>query len=81
MRKRHISISTVRISRKAKAYVNKVLESNRLSYGPFTEKFEKRFAAISNRKYAMFVNSGTSGLQLALHALKESFNWHDGFGF
>ena len=78
MRKRHISISTVRISRKAKAYVNKVLESNRLSYGPFTEKFEKRFAAISNRKYAMFVNSGTSGLQLALHALKESFNWHDG---
>ena len=78
MRKRHISISTIKITKKAKDYVNQVLKSNRLSYGPFTEKFEKQFAAINNRKYAMFVNSGTSGLQLALHALKESFNWHDG---
>ena len=75
--KRHISISAIKITKKAKAYVNKVLESNRLSYGPFTEKFQRAFALAHGRKYAMFVNSGTSGLHLALQALKERYRWQD----
>lgn len=78
MTKRHIPISAIKISKKAKTYVNRVLESNRLSYGPYTEKFEIAFALTHQRKYAMFVNSGTSGLHLALQALKELYNWQDG---
>lgn len=77
MRKRHISISDIRISAKAKKYVNIALNSNRLSYGPLTERFEKKFARAHKRKYAMVTNSGTSGLQVALHALKEIYEWDD----
>lgn len=78
MRRRHIAISDIRISQKAKKYVNQALDSNRLSYGPLTESFEKKFARSHNRKYAMVTNSGTSGLQVALHALKETYEWNDG---
>src|SRR5688572_20255942 len=75
MRKRHIAIADIKISKRAKKYVNQALDSNRLSYGPLTEKFEKKFASAHDRKYAMVTNSGTSGLQVALHALKEIYEW------
>ncbi len=78
MRKRHIPLNSVRISKKAKQYVLQTLNSNRLSYGPLTAKFEQLFAKHHNRKYAMVVNSGTSGLQIALHALKILNDWNDG---
>lgn len=77
MKIRHIPIADLKITAKAKKYVNQVLDSNRLSYGPFTEKFEKEFARIHSRKFAMVLNSGTSALQVALHALKEYYNWDD----
>lgn len=78
MQKRKYPISNLVISPSAKKYVNQVLDSNRLSYGPFTEKFEKEFAKIHNRKFAIVSNSGTSALQVALHALKETYEWEDG---
>lgn len=78
MRKGHLPISDIRISDKAKKYVLQTLDRNRLSYGPFTQKFEKLLADSHNRKFAMVVNSGTSGLQVALHALKEMNGWQDG---
>ncbi|OGM10421.1 hypothetical protein A2159_01520, partial [Candidatus Woesebacteria bacterium RBG_13_34_9] len=59
-------------------YVRQTLDNNRLSYGKFTEKFEREFAKIHNRKFAMVTNSGTSGLQIALQALKEYLGWNDG---
>lgn len=71
------TLSDLKISAKAKNYVNQVLNSNRLSYGPFTEKFENLFAKIHHRKFALVTNSGTSGLQVALHALKEMYQWED----
>ncbi|HEY5600971.1 MAG TPA: DegT/DnrJ/EryC1/StrS family aminotransferase [Patescibacteria group bacterium] len=78
VKKRHIAIADLRISKKAKNYVRKALDDNRLSYGKFTEKFETEFAKIHNRKFAILSNSGTSGLQVAVHALKETNNWDDG---
>lgn len=78
MQKRHIAIADLKISKKAKQYVLEALNKNRLSYGPFTEKFEKTFARLHNRKYAIVTNSGTSALQVALHALKETYSWDDG---
>lgn len=78
MRKRKIAIADFQISKKSKDNVRKVLESNRLTYGKFTEKFENDFSKIVGRKYVLFTNSGTSALQIALHALKEYYAWSDG---
>jgi perosamine synthetase len=78
MKKRHLAIADLIITPKAKKYVNQVLDSNRLSYGPMTHKFESEFAKTHHRKFAIVCNSGTSGLQVAVHALKETYGWEDG---
>ena len=59
-------------------YVLDVLRTGRLSYGPYIAAFEQEFARWHGRKFAVFCNSGTSALQVALHALKEKFSWADG---
>lgn len=73
-----IGVGTCELSERAKEYVNKVLASNRLSYGPFTRAFESSFAKAHNCKYAVFVNSGTSALRIGVAALKEVGCWKDG---
>lgn len=78
MKKRVIAIADLKISARAKRYILQTLDENRLSYGRFTQKFETQFAKIHDRKYAIVSNSGTSGLQVALAALKESMGWDDG---
>lgn len=75
MSKQKFSLSDIKISPLASKYVNQVLKSNRLTYGKNTQLFEKKLAKKLNRKYALFVNSGTSGLQLALAAMKEMYSW------
>lgn len=74
----NIGVGTLNLSDKAKEYVNQVLESNRLSYGPFLKKFETEFAKMHNAKFCVSSNSGTSALQVALQALKIYHNWSDG---
>jgi perosamine synthetase len=46
-----------------------VLRSDRLALGPRTAEFEQLFAQAIGAKYALAVNSGTSGLHLAVRAL------------
>lgn len=58
--------------------VNQVLKSERLSYGKMTQEFERQWAKLHGVKYALFCNSGTSALQVALHALKDKYGWKDG---
>src|SRR3989338_5719694 len=43
-----------------------VLDNNSFILGPKVEEFEKNFANFCGKKYAIGVNSGTSGLHLAL---------------
>jgi len=45
------------------------LRSGRLSIGPMVEQFEELVAARAGRRYGIGVNSGTSGLHLAMLAL------------
>lgn len=59
-------------------YVGEVLKSHRLSYGPWSKKFEEIFAKEHDSKFAVFSNSGTSALHMALAAMKEKYNWKDG---
>jgi dTDP-4-amino-4,6-dideoxygalactose transaminase len=50
------------------AAVNEVLETRYLSLGPKIEAFEEAFAATVGTQHAVGVNSGTSGLHLAVIA-------------
>jgi perosamine synthetase len=49
--------------------VNKVLKSGKLSRGGEVENFEIEFAKYVDKKYAIAVNSGTSGLHISVRAL------------
>jgi dTDP-4-amino-4,6-dideoxygalactose transaminase len=73
-----IGVGTCNISAAAKKNVLRVLESNRLTYGPFSQQFEQLFGSAHDCDFAVFVNSGTSALRIALAALKEKYGWKDG---
>ncbi len=73
-----IGVGGLVLSEDEKKLVNGVLESNQLTYGPMTKKFEKEFAQKHDVKHALFMNSGTSALHVALAALKARYGWNDG---
>jgi hypothetical protein len=39
-----VSVGDLRLGPKERSYVNEVLDSSRLSYGPFSQRFESLFA-------------------------------------
>ena len=59
-------------------YMDSVLDSGRLSYGPMSKKLEERFAKMHGCDYGVLSSSGTSSLQVALQAMKEYYDWPDG---
>ena len=70
--------SPVVISEQAKRNVMAALDAGRLSHGRFSREFELRFAALHERRFAAFVNSGTDALRIGLAAMKERYGWADG---
>ncbi len=77
-RKNQLGVGGFKVTTLAKKYVNDVLKSGRLTYGPFLKSFEAKFAEIHERRFAISANSGTSALQVAVHALKSIDGWKDG---
>lgn len=75
---RFIGVGAPSLGPKEKQYVWQALDHNQLSCGPLTAAFEKKFARYHHRKFAIFCNSGTSALQVGLHALKSKYGWQDG---
>lgn len=75
---RTIAVGCVSVRPRAWDLVHEVLASRRLTYGPMTIRFEREFAALHERRYAVFMNSGTSALQVALHAMRAKFGWAEG---
>lgn len=75
---RQIGVGGFKIGPLEKRYILDALKNQRLSYGPYLRGFEKEFAKAHKRKFAIFTNSGTSALQVSLHALKELYKWRDG---
>ena len=73
-----IGVGTCRISPAAVRYVNDVLASNRLSYGPYLQRFERLFASAHDCRFGIMTNSGTSSLVVAVQALKRRYGWKDG---
>lgn len=78
MAKNRVQLGTFEISRRMKEYVAQALNLGRLSYGPLSEEFERRFADMHGCKYGVLSNSGTSSLLVALQTLKELHGWQDG---
>lgn len=64
-----IPLSNPDITEKERNCVLEVLSTPNLSLGPKLEEFEKKFADYIGCKYAVAVNSGTSGLHLCVRAL------------
>lgn len=76
--KDQIGVGDIKLQDLEKKYLLDVIESNRLSYGKYSEKFESLFAKDHECKYAIFCNSGTSALHVSLAAMKEKYGWNDG---
>jgi perosamine synthetase len=57
------------IGEEERAAVDRVLQSGMLAQGPEVEAFEKEFSALVAMRQCIAVNSGTSGLHLALIAV------------
>ncbi|MBI4678748.1 MAG: DegT/DnrJ/EryC1/StrS family aminotransferase [Elusimicrobia bacterium] len=73
-----IGVGDFRFGSTEKRYLKAVIASNRVSYGPFSRRFEAAFAKAHGCRHAVFCNSGTSALHIALAALKETRGWADG---
>lgn len=74
----NVALGYLKVNENGKKYVNDCLDSNRVSRGKYTTKLEQDFAALHGCKHALFCNSGTSALQIALAAMKERYGWPDG---
>lgn len=68
-----IDLFKVFMSPNAKDEVGKVLESGFIGQGPKVEEFETVLKKHFNHDYLVSLNSGTSGLHLALHLLKKPY--------
>ncbi len=66
-----IDLFKVFMSKTAATEVGKVLNSGYIGQGPKVDEFEKRLKDYFNHDYVSTLNSGTSGLHLALHLLKK----------
>lgn len=75
---REVCVGDLVLGPRERFYLQQVIDSNRLSYGPLTQEFERRFARLHGCAHACFTNSGTSALQIAVHALREQRGWQPG---
>lgn len=75
---KQIGVGGLVLTEEEKRLVGEVLDSGRLTYGPKTVQFETEFARSHGCRHALFMNSGTSALHLALTALKDRYGWSHG---
>ena len=75
---RQIGVGGLAVSDLEKSLIEEVLNSNRLTYGPMTKRFEHEFSLIHGCRFGLFMNSGTSALHIALAGLKARNGWSDG---
>ena len=78
-----INYSKQSINFKEIKVVTNVLKSNYLTQGPLVPKFEKRIKNYCKSKYAVAVNSATSGLHIACMSLgiKKDIVWTSAISF
>lgn len=72
---RHVGVGTFQTTDLMRQYLQEVLDSGRISYGPFSKQLEQTFARRHQCAWGTLSNSGTSSLQVALQAMKEIHGW------
>ena len=75
---KQIGVGNIIISDSEKKYLQQVIDTSRISYGPLSKRFEQDFAKLHDSNFGVFCNSGTSALHIALAALKEVHSWENG---
>jgi dTDP-4-amino-4,6-dideoxygalactose transaminase len=75
---RKVGLGCPNIDDLARQYVAEVLETGRLSSGPFTRRLELMIASLHSRRFAIFCSSGTSALRASIACLKELDEWSPG---
>lgn len=70
-------LSHFHVNANARRLVNEVLDSGRLTYGPMSKRFEAMWGRL-HLNNPVFVNSGTSALQLCIQALGKDLGWKPG---
>jgi len=73
-----VTVGTFTATERMRELVNEVLNTGRISYGPMSREFERKFASIHESQFGILSNSGTSSLLVALQAMKELYGWRDG---
>jgi perosamine synthetase len=73
-----VTLGCAEIDDLARRNIQQVLDTGRLSPGPFCKQFEEDFAAKHTCRFGLFSNSGTSALRTAVAALAEIHNWAPG---
>src|SRR3954449_6207998 len=68
-----VTLGTFEADDAARRYVTEALDSGRLSYGPFCQRFEAESPPFHDSTFAVVSNSGTSALHVALQAMKELY--------
>lgn len=76
--KHQIGIGGIQIMKAERRFINDIIQTGRLSYGKYHKQFEESFAKVHEVKFAHFTNSGTSALQVAIHALKIKYGYKNG---
>ncbi|MCP4649284.1 MAG: DegT/DnrJ/EryC1/StrS family aminotransferase [PVC group bacterium] len=71
---RKISVGWLEIGEKEKKAVNDVLDSGRISEGPVTAEFEKKWAEFIGTRYCLTTSSGTAALITVLTAFKHLYD-------
>lgn len=78
MTQRIITVGGLKFGARERELVAQVMDSERLTYGPMTRSFERKFAELHTRRFAIFMNSGTSALQVGLDAMRLANGWAAG---
>lgn len=73
-----VGVGGFETTRQMRENINEVLDSGRLTYGPFCKQLERAFATLHGCSFGVLSNSGTSSLQVALQTLKHYYKWEDG---
>jgi len=77
-KKHYVGVGDFKVSKKMRENILDILETGRISYGPYISRFESEFSRLHESSFGIMSNSGTSSLQIALQTLKIHHNWQDG---
>ena len=72
-----VTLGTFSTTDKLNDTIVSILKDGRLSYGPYSQELEHKFAKMCEHEYGVLSNSGTSSLVVALLAMKEKYKWGD----